>query len=112
MKYLQIVIKEIVFYTMAYKTPNVQKVMVQPINVIFRYLQSRARVVMWIMNRKNFRISGVILGFDEFLNVVLGEAEEHHIPSKTTKKLGKILLKGDNIALIQQASSEDVATTS
>jgi small nuclear ribonucleoprotein E len=35
------------------------------------------------------------------MNVVLDEAEEIHMKTKNRNKLGRILLKGDNITLIQ-----------
>jgi len=41
-------------------------------------------------------------GFDEYMNLVLDEAEEYHLKTQNRKKLGRILLKGDNITLIQQ----------
>lgn len=47
------------------------------------------------------RVEGCIIGFDEYMNLVLDEAEEYHIKTKTRKTLGRILLKGDNITLIQ-----------
>ncbi|KXJ18057.1 Small nuclear ribonucleoprotein E [Exaiptasia diaphana] len=68
---------------MAYKGQKVQKVMVQPINLIFRYLQN---------------------GFDEYMNLVLDEAEEIHLKSKTRRQLGRILMKGDNITLLMNAA--------
>jgi small nuclear ribonucleoprotein E len=83
---------------------KVQKVMVQPINLIFRYLQNRSRVSVWIFENINLRIEGAIIGFDEYMNLVLDDAEEYNvkIPNKR-KNLGRIMLKGDNITLIQQA---------
>lgn len=42
-----------------------------------------------------------ISGFDEYMNIVLDEAEELHMKTLDRKKLGRILLKGDNITLIQ-----------
>jgi small nuclear ribonucleoprotein E len=46
------------------------------------------------------RIEGVILGFDEYMNLVLDDAVEHYMKKDISKKVGKILLKGDNITLI------------
>merc|ERR1711976_740465 len=89
--------------SMAYKGGGkVQKVMVQPINLIFRYLQNRSRIQVWLYEQCNMRIEGCIIGFDEYMNLVLDEAEEYNIKSKNRKTLGRILLKGDNITLIQQ----------
>lgn len=43
------------------------------------------------------------MGFDEYMNVVLDEAEELDMKKGTRKQLGRILLKGDSITLIQHA---------
>merc|ERR1712018_945975 len=80
---------------------RVQKVMVQPINLIFRYLQNRTRVSVWLYENVNTRIEGHIVGFDEYMNLVLEDAAEHHIKRQTKKEVGRIMLKGDNITLIQ-----------
>ena len=87
---------------MAYKGQKVQKVMVQPINLIFRYLQNRSRVSIWIFEQVNFRLEGHIVGFDEYMNLVLDDAEEVHTKKNSRKSLGRIMLKGDNITVIQQ----------
>jgi small nuclear ribonucleoprotein E len=45
---------------MSYKGPQkVQKVMVQPINLIFRYLQNRSRVQVWLYENVSLRIEGL-----------------------------------------------------
>eukprot|EP01124_Arcella_intermedia_P025351 TRINITY_DN4517_c0_g1_i1.p1 TRINITY_DN4517_c0_g1~~TRINITY_DN4517_c0_g1_i1.p1 ORF type:complete len:109 (+),score=25.99 TRINITY_DN4517_c0_g1_i1:42-368(+) len=79
---------------------KLQKIMTQPINVIFRYLQTKARVQIWLYEQKEMRIEGVIIGFDEYMNLVLDDAEEVHRKKGTRKKIGRILLKGDNITLM------------
>ncbi|XP_026829951.1 uncharacterized protein LOC105277751 [Ooceraea biroi] len=90
---------------MSYKGPQkVQKVMVQPINLIFRYLQNRSRVQVWLFENVNLRIEGHIVGFDEYMNLVLDDAEEYHQKTKNKKPLGRIMLKGDNITLIQNTN--------
>ncbi|XP_053853873.1 uncharacterized protein LOC128818503 [Vidua macroura] len=40
---------------------KVQKVMVQPINLIFRYLQNRSRIQVWLYEQVNMRIEGCII---------------------------------------------------
>lgn len=87
--------------------PRVQKVMMQPINLIFRYLQNRNRVQIWLVENKRTRFEGVIIGFDEYMNVVLDNAEEVHVKEKTRKPLGRILLKGDSITLIHAAAEHE-----
>ncbi|KAJ8931232.1 hypothetical protein NQ314_015876 [Rhamnusium bicolor] len=64
---------------MAYKPQKVQKVMVQPINLIFRYLQNRSRVQVWLYENIHLRIEGHIVGFDEYMNLVLDDAEEYYL---------------------------------
>ena len=88
-----------------------------------RYLQNRTRVVVWLYENVNTRIEGQIVGkfssswtaihstrpcfiiffhsgFDEYMNLVLDEATEVH-KKGGEKKLGRIMLKGDSITLIQ-----------
>lgn len=78
-----------------------------PINFIFKLLQQRATVSIWLYENLGLRIEGKLRGFDEFMNLVIDDAEEVAIDKKTgaaegRRKLGQILLKGDNISLIQQ----------
>ncbi|TRM65657.1 hypothetical protein BD626DRAFT_485478 [Schizophyllum amplum] len=83
-----------------------QRVMVQPINVIFKNLQQKSHVCIWLYDNVEMRIEGRIIGFDEFMNVVIDEAVEVYIKeAKPRRELGRILLKGDNITLIQQVQS-------
>ncbi|RLV87364.1 hypothetical protein DV515_00015778 [Chloebia gouldiae] len=83
---------------MAYRGQGqkVQKVMVQPI---------RSRIQVWLYEQVNMRIEGCIIGFDEYMNLVLDDAEEIHSKTKARKQLGRIMLKGDNITLLQSVSS-------
>lgn len=85
--------------------PRVQKVMTQPINVIFRFLQTKARVSVWLYEQTDVRLEGVILGFDEYMNLVLDAACELSRKKGTRRELGRILLKGDNIALLMPAKA-------
>lgn len=83
-----------------------QRVMVQPINVIFRNLQQKTKVIVWLYDNVEMRIHGRIIGFDEFMNVVIDEAEEVYTKdAKPRRSIGRILLKGDNITLIQPAGA-------
>ncbi|XVE63415.1 hypothetical protein DITRI_Ditri07aG0018700 [Diplodiscus trichospermus] len=83
---------------------KVQRIMTQPINLIFRFLQSKARIQIWLFEQKDLRIEGRIIGFDEYMNLVLDDAEEVNIKKKSSKSLGRILLKGDNITLMMNWS--------
>ncbi|KAL7468565.1 hypothetical protein ACHAXS_008792 [Conticribra weissflogii] len=82
---------------------KVKKVMTLPINVIFGHLQRKERVKIWLYEDTRMTIEGQIIGFDEYMNIVLDMATE--VDTKTSKRtdVGRILLKGDAITLIQQA---------
>ena len=54
----------------------------------------------------DLRMEGRIIGFDEYMNLVLDEAEEVSIKRKTRKPLGRIMLKGDNITLMQTVGKQ------
>lgn len=69
--------------------------MVQPIHLLFRYLSEQVTV----------RTEGCVTGFDEYTNLVLDDAEEIHSKTKSRKQLGRIMLKGDNITLLQSVSN-------
>uniref|UniRef100_A0A8C3VG71 Small nuclear ribonucleoprotein E n=2 Tax=Passeriformes TaxID=9126 RepID=A0A8C3VG71_CATUS len=51
------------------------------------------------------RLVLLLQGFDEYMNLVLDDAEEIHSKTKSRKQLGRIMLKGDNITLLQSVSS-------
>lgn len=55
------------------------------------------------------KLEGKIIGFDEFMNLVLDEAVEL-IDSQRTS-LGRLLLKGENICLIRQIDSVSAMET-
>ncbi|CDY52576.1 BnaCnng22610D [Brassica napus] len=74
---------------------KVQRIMTQPINLIFRFLQSKARIQIWLLKEES-----LVLTNTSYMNLVLDEAEEVSIKKNTRKPLGRILLKGDNITLM------------
>ncbi|PNY27531.1 Uncharacterized protein TCAP_02549 [Tolypocladium capitatum] len=87
-----------------------RRVLLPPINMIFKLLQSNATVSVWLYEQLNIRIEGKIRGFDEFMNLVIDDAIEvaqndHNTDSGSRKPLGQILLKGDNVSLIQSLKS-------
>ncbi|PVU99960.1 hypothetical protein BB559_000250 [Furculomyces boomerangus] len=55
---------------------RIQKVLVQPIGLIFQFMQKKARVELWLFDKPDMRIEGRILGFDKFMNLVIDEAVE------------------------------------
>ncbi|KAJ5864182.1 Small nuclear ribonucleoprotein E [Penicillium soppii] len=82
-----------------------RKTLLAPIHFIFNLLQKRSTVSVWLYEQLAFRIEGKIRGFDEFMNLVIDDAVEVRLATKTEEEkrrpLGQILLKGDNVSLIQ-----------
>ena len=83
------------------------KVSVPPINQIYKQLVSGERSEFWLVDKPHLKIEGRIRGFDEYMNVVVEEAEEVITKKKNSEiqrfPIGRILLKGDNICLIKAA---------
>ena len=74
--------------------------MQKPINTVYSFLQEKQRVSVWMQHDNATRIEGVLLGYDEFMNLVLDEAVEVNTKTKKTFAIGRTLLKGDNVGLI------------
>ncbi|CAN8074261.1 unnamed protein product [Agarophyton chilense] len=84
--------------------PRSKKIMTQPINLIFRFLQNRTRVEIWLYDNTDIRIQGCIIGFDEYMNLVLDDAVEIYQKRDSKQRLGRILLKGDTITMMTAAT--------
>jgi small nuclear ribonucleoprotein E len=67
------------------------------------YLHQKSRIQIWLYEQADMRIEGQIIGFDEYMNLVLDNAEELSVKKKTRRSLGRILLKGENITLMMVA---------
>ncbi|XP_062224217.1 uncharacterized protein LOC133922758 isoform X4 [Phragmites australis] len=52
---------------------KVQRIMTQPINLIFRFLQSKARIQIWLFEQKDLRIEGRIIMWDSMIAKVRKE---------------------------------------
>merc|ERR1719242_835655 len=83
-----------------------KKALVQPVNVMFRHLQTKEQVEVWLFDNKHIRMEGVIRGFDEYMNLVLDQVFEVNYKNKTRQDLGMILLKGDCVSLIRSLKTE------
>ena len=66
--------------------------------------QQKSRIQVWLYEQVNVRIEGRIIGFDEYMNVVLDDAEELDVKKQARKTLGRILLKGDTITLMMDTA--------
>lgn len=69
------------------------------------YTKQGSRVEIWLYENSVLRLQGTIIGFDEYMNVVLDNASEVNVKKGTTKPVGRIMLKGDNITLLRALPS-------
>ena len=76
----------------------------QAINLIFELLKNKERVEIWLYENTSMKIEGQIIGFDEYMNLVIDDAEEVYVKTNTRKALSRMLLKGDCITLIKRAN--------
>ena len=44
--------------------------------MIYKFFQTKSRVQIWLYDNTELKIEGRIIGFDEYMNCVLDEAEE------------------------------------
>ncbi|KAK5173704.1 RNA-binding protein lsm5 [Saxophila tyrrhenica] len=66
-----------------------------PLELIDRCVGSR----IWVIMKGDKEFSGTLLGFDDFVNMVLEDVTEHDYSGAQTK-LPKILLNGNNICML------------
>jgi small nuclear ribonucleoprotein E len=83
---------------------RVKKVTTLPINVIFSHLQKKNRVKIWLYEDSRMALEGQIIGFDEYMNMTLENAVECDLKTGKREDVGRILLKGDAITLLQNAN--------
>lgn len=69
-----------------------------PLELVDKCVGSQVRVIM----KSEKEIVGTLVGFDDFLNMVIQNAVEFEINSEGKKKnkLGEILLNGNNITML------------
>ena len=68
------------------------------------FIQSKSRVKIWLYEDTRMALEGQIIGFDEYMNMTLDDAVELDTKTGKRRDIGRILLKGDNITLIQDAN--------
>ncbi|KAI4135370.1 MAG: hypothetical protein LQ347_000736 [Umbilicaria vellea] len=74
------------------------KVLLPPINFIFKLLQQHSTVSIWLYEQLAIRIEGKIRGFDEFMNLVIDDAIEVKQATKTDPEEKRRALGGENPA--------------
>jgi small nuclear ribonucleoprotein E len=78
---------------------------INTVTQMVRFVTSRAKVEIWTNDDPNLRFQGVISGLDEWMNLVLDQVVEINVKKQTQKRLGRIMLRGDNICLIHTLES-------
>ena len=77
-----------------------KKKLTRPIVMAFKFLQKQTKVEIWLNEDMDTRYTGTIVGMDEYMNLTLDGTMEHNSKLGTEKRLGKIVMKQDNICLI------------
>ncbi|KAF9642265.1 Sm-like ribonucleoprotein, partial [Thelephora ganbajun] len=71
---------------------------VLPLELIDRCIGSK----IWVIMKNDREFSGTLLGFDDFVNMVLEDVTEYETTpqGKKTTKLNQTLLNGNNICMV------------
>ena len=72
-------------------------------------LQNKTRIQIWLFENTELRIEGKIIGFDEYMNLVLDDAEELSLKQKTRKPRGARSAAGARCAAAAAAESRRAA---
>ncbi|KAG7450621.1 Sm-like ribonucleoprotein [Guyanagaster necrorhizus] len=74
-----------------------------PLELIDRCIGSR----IWVIMKSDREFSGILLGFDDFVNMVLEDVTEYETTLQGKKKthLAQTLLNGNNICMLIPGSS-------
>lgn len=68
---------------------------------MFRLFHTKTRVQIWLYEEPDVKFEGKIIGFDEYMNLVMDDCEELSVKKGTRSHIGRIMLKGDNISLVR-----------
>jgi small nuclear ribonucleoprotein E len=74
----------------------------KPVETFANLATNRQEVRIFLYERPNVVMDATLLGFDEFMNVVLENAVEINTKTDTKTLLGNFMLKSDCIALVAQ----------
>lgn len=74
--------------------------MLRPANVIYNFIQENKRVRVWLVHDAQLQVEGVLVGYDQFMNIVLDDAVEVDLKRNEITKIGKMLLRSDNVGVV------------
>lgn len=78
------------------------KAMVDPSALLHSFMQETAPVVIGLAFDPRVTLSGRLLGYDEFMNIVLGDTVETDRKTGKATNIGKILLRHDCVGYIHK----------
>ena len=73
---------------------------INTVTQICRFMDRKAKVEIWLNDNTDLRFQGVISGLDEWMNLMLDQVVELNVKTQTQTKLGRIMLRGENICMI------------
>lgn len=74
--------------------------MLRPANIIYNFILEGKRVRVWLVHDAQLQIEGVLVGYDQFMNIVLDDASEVDLKTNEVTKIGKMLLRSDNVGIV------------
>ena len=77
-----------------------QKDVLGAIEYIFKFMEQKVKIEIFVVDMPNIRFQGIVRGFDEWMNLVLEQTVEINVKNDTKKSLGRILLKGESISVM------------
>ena len=85
---------------------DIRKPLEPPLHVLFGYLKEGQRIRIYINQNTKMIMEGTIQGFDEFMNIVLGDAIEIYSDGKSLE-LGTTMLRGECVGIIHTIDSSN-----
>jgi small nuclear ribonucleoprotein len=70
--------------------------MVLPMSILEKALNTKITLLL----KDNRVLEGKLVGYDEYMNLVLEDVEEHYC--EKSRRLGTIILRGNNVVSIAQ----------
>ncbi|EMR08857.1 hypothetical protein PNEG_02643 [Pneumocystis murina B123] len=67
-----------------------------PLELVDKCVGSR----IWIIMKGNTEFSGTLLGFDDYVNMVLEDVTEYNVSTGTLEKHKQLLLNGNGICML------------
>lgn len=61
-------------------------------------IKQKTRIQIWLYEQTDTRIEGVIIGMDEYMNLVIDDADECSIKKETRKQIGTKQFFGKNLS--------------